>query len=322
MAIHCGIDVSKNWCDFSALGADGIEDLRFSNDEDGFIRLRFHLCGRIADAHICMEATGGYEKALCSYLSRLGATASVAEPLSVKRLGEALRVVHKTDKLDAQLLAEYCKIVKPAPMVMEDPSKQDLSQLVNVWKDLQAQGLQVRNRLKTPLLPDAARQALEDTLNAIDKAMKRVREAMDELVEGDEQLSQDCRLLESVKGIGHSSALQILAALPAGFRSFSPRELASYCGLVPRIRESGTSVRGKARLATRCNRRLRTTLYMPALVARTHCPHLRAFADRLLARGKAKKAVIAAVMRKLAHAIWAILVRREPYDGAKLCPTT
>jgi transposase len=70
----------------------------------------------------------------------------------------------------------------------------------------------------------------------------------------------------------------------------------------------------------RSGRFLRRALYMPALVALRHEPHLRAFYQRLLSRGKAPLQAIVAVMRKLLHALFAMFRSNQTYEGSKLCP--
>jgi transposase len=59
---------------------------------------------------------------------------------------------------------------------------------------------------------------------------------------------------------------------------------------------------------------------MPALVALRHEPHLRAFYQGLLSRGKARLQAIVAVMRKLLHALFAMFRFHQSLDGSKLCP--
>ena len=74
----------------------------------------------------------------------------------------------------------------------------------------------------------------------------------------------------------------------------------------------------KTRISKAGNRHLRRALYMPALVAAQHDPHLRAFYELLIARGKAKMQALVAVMRKLLHAIFGMFKHRQLYDGSKL----
>ena len=56
-------------------------------------------------------------------------------------------------------------------------------------------------------------------------------------------------------------------------------------------------------------------LYMPSLVARLHNPILCRFAERLSATGMAKKALIGAIMHKLAHRIYGVIHTDRPFDA-------
>ena len=92
----------------------------------------------------------------------------------------------------------------------------------------------------------------------------------------------------------------------------------AYAGLDPRQYNSGTSVHKKPRISKAGNKHLRHALFMPALVAVQHDPHLRAFYQHLLAQGKFKMQALVAVMRKLLHALHAMFKTHQPYHGSKL----
>ena len=96
------------------------------------------------------------------------------------------------------------------------------------------------------------------------------------------------------------------------------RQWVAYAGLDPREYSSGTSVRKKVRISKAGNKHLRRALFMPALVAVQHDPHLGAFYDHLLARGKLKMQALVAVERKLLHAIFGMFKHQQPYDGSKM----
>lgn len=309
-----GIDISKDWFDAHVEG----RDRRFENRKPGFEKL-VEWMGEDA-FHVVLEATGGYERALRRFLTEAQVPTSVANAARVHGFGRALGKLHKTDKVDARLLAEFGKMRLPSPSELEDGHRRDLRRLVATWKSLQGQLLAVRSQLRSPETPELARRGLEAAETGLDLAMVDVFAGVQKLIASQADLSQDFELLTSIKGVGEVSAVQILAQLPEG-ELRSARQLAAYAGTAPGIRESGSSVRGASRIPRACNRRLRNVLYMCALVARHHCPHLRAFGDRLAERGKCKKQVIVAVMRKLTHAIHGVLSTRTPYDGAKLCPT-
>ena len=85
------------------------------------------------------------------------------------------------------------------------------------------------------------------------------------------------------------------------------RQLAAYCGLTPRICESGTSVHKKTRISKFGNSFLRNALYFLAIVAIQRCEQFHRYKQKLLARGKAKMQIIVAVMKKILLAAFAIL---------------
>ena len=97
------------------------------------------------------------------------------------------------------------------------------------------------------------------------------------------------------------------------------RQWVAFSGLDPSQFTSGTSVEKKPRISRGGSRHLRRALYMPALVALRREPHLRAFYQRLVSRGKARLQAVVAVMRKLLHALFAMFRSNQTYDGSKLC---
>lgn len=70
---------------------------------------------------------------------------------------------------------------------------------------------------------------------------------------------------------------------------------------------------GRARLSKAGPARVRDVLYMEAVVATRHNPHVKSLYDRLVIKVKAKTAAIAAAMRKLVHLCFGLLKKREPY---------
>ena len=105
-----------------------------------------------------------------------------------------------------------------------------------------------------------------------------------------------------------------LAILPT---DMSARQWVAHAGIDPRQFKSGTSVDKPARISKMGNRRLRAALYMPALVAIQNEPNVRAFYEKLLARGKKPLQAITAVMRKLLHAIWGMLHYDCDFEGER-----
>ena len=92
------------------------------------------------------------------------------------------------------------------------------------------------------------------------------------------------------------------------------RQVAAFAGLVPKIRQSGSSVRGRATLSKRGSPRLRHCLYFPAMTALRFNPLIRALRERLLEKGKSKMLILGAAMRKLLVIAYGVLKSGRPFD--------
>lgn len=110
------------------------------------------------------------------------------------------------------------------------------------------------------------------------------------------------------------SAAVLLAEVPDLKQYKSARQVAAFAGLVPRGRQSGSSIRGRVRLSKIGNARLRKALYFPAVTALRCSPFFQAWAEGLRQRGKSKMAVIGAAMRKLMHLAYGVLKTGQPFD--------
>src|SRR5574340_606583 len=179
-----------------------------------------------------------------------------------------------------------------------------------------------KNRLHAASLSEAlpviVRRDLQRSIQTQQRALERLTRAAQEFVTADPELARRYQFLLSIPGFAATSALHTLAELallPAGL---DVRQWVAYAGLDPRQHSSGSSVEKKPRISKAGNRRLRRAFYMPALVAIVHEPHLRAFYQHLLARGKTKMQALVAVMRKLLHAIFGMFKHYQPFHGAKI----
>lgn len=313
--VTVGIDVAKAHLDVVVWCADGGESYqRVVNSLEGYQDLREWLRQKSAtDVPVCLEATGRYGEAVAAYLYEAGYQVSIVNPASVKHFAAAMMKRHKTDKSDAAVLARYAAQMQPAvwhPASAVHNHLQDLKRLVD---DLQTDRTRVKNRLEGLRAGSPVRHYLEEQLGHIEKQLKQAQDELDGLLDQDDQMESQCRLLESIPGIGRISALQLLAELPDIRHFDSADELVAYAGMCPHQQQSGNQA-SVSWLSKQGSARIRKALYFPALSAKMHNPHLRRFAERLTAAGKAKMVVVAAVMRKLLVLVYAILKSGRPYD--------
>jgi transposase len=120
--------------------------------------------------------------------------------------------------------------------------------------------------------------------------------------------------MSSAPGSGLLTAAWLLVSTLNFTRCPGPEAVTAYVGLAPMPRESGRSVRGRARIGHDGNARLRTALYLATLSAARYNPAIKAFYERLRAAGKPLKVARCAAARKLLHLAWALATKQQRFD--------
>lgn len=154
----------------------------------------------------------------------------------------------------------------------------------------------------------------------LDTEIAKLEGDIDHHINRHPQQKADTDLIASIPGIGRTTVAKVLAYAGDVRRFDSAKALAAFIGLSPRQRLSGSSVRGRTMMSRTGHKALRHALYMPGLVARRHNKTLKVFGDRLTAAGLAPKAVVGAVMRKLAHFIYGVVKSGKPFDSSHGLP--
>jgi transposase len=319
----CGIEVSHLILVVALRAHDHEEALReFPNTAEGHQAVLRFLDRSVRPVRVALESTGLYGLDLALALHQAGVAVMVANPRAVRHFAQAMMQRSKNDQLDAAVLREFAARM---PFVTWRPPSLAALKLVAVARRLEAltdmMAAEKNRRHAASLstaLPAIIRRDVERSIQTQQRAIERLTRAAQEFILDDPKLARRYQLLLSIPGVGATSALHLLAELtllPAGM---DVRQWVAYAGLDPREYTSGTSVHKKVRISKAGNLHLRRALYMPALVAVRHDPHLRAFYEHLLARGKTKMQALVATMRKLLHAIFGMFKHDQPFDGTKV----
>jgi transposase len=170
------------------------------------------------------------------------------------------------------------------------------------------------NRLSSGITVEAVQQSVQEHLAYLNEQIKRTEELIRNQINNHPGLKRQSELLDSIPGIAETTAALLLSEITDIKQYRSARQVAAYAGLVPRERQSGSSVRGRTRLSKIGNARLRRALYFPAITALRCNPFFQAWAEGLRQRGKCKKSIICAVMRKLVHLAYGVLKSEKPFD--------
>jgi transposase len=310
-----GIDVSKSHLDVAIRGEQGKALHRqFAYTAGGQQQVLAWLAQHGASgASVCLEATGRYSLDIAHTLHAAGYLVSIENPARTKHFAQSLLSRQKTDKVDAILLAHYasvmpCRIWTPPSLLATD-----LQELKRLADELQTDHTRVRNRLEGLRTASPARRYLEAQLRQLEEQLAQVERELNDLLDQDDTLKAQSALLTSIKGVGQTTARELLVEISDWSVFASADQLVAYAGLNPSPHQSG-SQRGYSKISKQGNAHVRKTLYFPALSAMQHNPQLKAFAERLKAAGKPKMAVVVAVMRKLLVLAYAILKSGHPYD--------
>ena len=124
---------------------------------------------------------------------------------------------------------------------------------------------------------------------------------------------EEVTLLESIKGIGAYSASSVMIEIEDINRFASPKQLASYFGLHPVLKQSGDKC--AFRMSKKGRASMRAILYMPAQSAVLYDEHFKAIYHRHRGKGKSHKQAIGVIMHKLLRVIFGILSSKQPYKA-------
>lgn len=316
---YLGVDVSKKKLDCMLLNSTNgkLKSKSLSNTKAGFEELIGWLAeNKAPEAHVVMEPTGVYHEPAALALTDAGLMLSLVNPAQLRQFAQGLGVKNKTDKADSTVLARYGEAVKPEAWQPPSKSARHLKALL-ARRDAVADDLQrEQNRqeaVEFAVSPEEVKQSINQSISFLQAELKRLEETIEEHIDSDPGLRDKKDLLETIPGVGERVSANLTALFAA--KTFnSAEQLAGYLGLVPVHGESGTSVHKRPHMSKAGPAHLRKLLYMPALVARQWNPHIKAFSERLLAKGKTKMAVIGACMRKLAHLCFGVVHTGRPYD--------
>jgi len=288
-----GIDVAKKQFDMHLLKQN--KDMQLSNDAEGISKC-VQLCRESKPELIVMEATGGYERLLACHLQAEGFAVAVVNPRRIRDFAKAVGQIAKTDKLDARIIAQYADTLEPIPRERIDDNSRKLKALVARRKQLLEMRVAESNR-KEHAIDKEVKRSIEAIVKAIESQINKIDSQIDDWIQKMPELKQRSEKLQSVPGIGPTTAHMLVTELPE-LGTLNRRQIASLVGVAPINRDSGI-FRGK-RMTGGGRRTVRSRLFMPTLVAVRHNPVLKRYYLRLVDQeGKCKMVAVVASMRKL-----------------------
>lgn len=317
IVIYLGIDISKNYIDCCFKHGNRYQHIQITNNDAGFKQLIDFIIENgynIENIHACCEATNIYYLPFAQFLYQNNIKISVVNPLIIKAYAEYnLRRV-KTDKQDAKLIADFCENSKPELWRPKDAIKAKLTSLHR--RSNQLTTMLVAEKLRLDVADEYSKSSVERMIELIETELQTCRSEMQQLIESNVELKRKQKILESVTGIGRTTAQILLPILIDVDKFPNHKKLISYLGLSPIIRKSG-KYQGKERISKMGDSAVRKSLYMPARAACTRSKLWRGWFDSQVERGKHPKQVYIMMMSKIIKYAYYCIKRNEMFDESK-----
>lgn len=305
-----GVDMAQKAFVWALHGVRGTHSA--NNDEAGFQALLDGLKGRNIGM-VVVEATGGLERALASFLMLNDVLVAVVNPRAAREFARSMGHLAKTDSIDAMALAHYAQTLA---------GKADQAGVLFAPPRVEVEHLQamVARRAQLVSMRTAEKNRLGGAIRVLRESIQAVIECLNaqiDKLEGDINVHLDlhfkeqAKRFEAIKGVGQTTCATVLAFMPE-LGQVNGARAAKLAGLAPLNVDSGKA-RGKRHIWGGRSI-VRSTLYMAVLSAVQHNPVIKTFYDRLLAAGKLKKVALTACAHKLLRILNAMARTNKPWN--------
>ncbi len=303
-----GIDVAKDKVDASIRSLS--QRQTFPSTTEGrrtLIRwLRKHKVGKAA-----MEASGGYERDWAKALREARIEVRIVDPKRVRSFARSAGRLAKNYAIDAEMIAWFAETFGEAPSQAYDAAPDKLVQIVRARQSLLDLQTSLQNRGEHAA-PEVVQKMQARLLKTIALEVAKLEAAITAMIKATPHLAELAEIIESVPGLGKITSAGLVAAMPE-LGQVSNNIAAALLGVAPYDDDSGQR-RGDRHIKGG-RRKVRNLFYMACLGAATrHNPMLKAFYDRLIAKGKEPKVALTACMRKLICILNTMIARRQKWD--------
>lgn len=289
--VHAGLDIAKATLNLHLQG----QAFSFAHDPPGCAALVARLRAVGTPVQVICEATGGWERPIVAALHQAQIALTITNPRQVRDFARGRGRRAKTDRIDAQMLAEFGAVNQPPPTAAPSAAQAELAAWVTRREQVQAM-LSAETTRQIPGLPKAVAKELAASIRRLQKQLAKIVARLATLLAATPELTAKAARLCSIQGVGPGTAATLLGHLPElGARE--GRTLAALAGLAPFNDDSGPR-RGQRHIAGG-RASVRSALYMAAFNAVRCNPVLKPFYQRLRTAGKPCKVALIATARKL-----------------------
>lgn len=327
--IFIGIDFSKEKFDVTAINpTDGTSCYgQFPNKHAGgrdMIRMIKKFAKGIPEDQwlFCGEDTGHYSFTISEYLYRKGLFMWLQSAYSIKMSEGKIRR-GKSDKADSLAIAEYARRFEDRAVRFVIPPEEieelrmliaQRDQLVECRVKLQNTVSEIPTKRKQGKALSQIKLSNRRVIKALDNEIKALEQMIDKIMEENENLKMNYEILVSFPGIARINATAMII-YTNNFLKFdlNARKIATYWGVAPFSRQSGTSVDKGTHVSGFCNHKLKTLISNAATVAIIHNPVIKQYYDRLISKGKSPNIAKNNAKNKIIHILTAMIRTKQKF---------
>jgi transposase len=261
-----------------------------------------------------MEASGGYERDWARALRQAGIEVRIVDPKRVRSFAQSAGRLAKNDAIDAEMIAWFAETFSEAPGQTHDAAREELQTLVKARLAL----VDLKTRLQSQnehAVPGPVQKAHARVLKSLAAEIAKLEAAISAKIKATPDFAERAEIIESVPGFAKTTSANLVAGMPE-LGQVSDDIAAALIGVAPYDDDSGKR-RGERHIKGG-RRWVRNAIYMPCLGAATqNNPVLKAYYQRLIAKGKEPKVALVACMRKLIIILNTLIARRQKWDPSR-----
>lgn len=258
-----------------------------------------------------MEASGGYERVWATALREAGLAVRIVDPKRVRHFARSAGRLAKNDPIDAEMIAWFAETFDDAIQTPHDPDREQLDLMVTARSALLKLRVQLENHGEHRQ-PRAAARALAAVAKVLRIQLAKLEAAIAAEIEAKPRFAQRAAIIQSVPGLADQTVAGLIAWFPE-LGHIDNKAAAALLGTAPYDDDSGGH-KGVRRIKGG-RQELRNLVYMATLGAATqHNAVLKAYYQRLRAKGKQAKVALVACMRKLIVILNTMLARGETWN--------
>lgn len=311
-----GLDIGKKEIEASVFDGEAYRNKTYKNTKDGLNRMVRDF-RKEGESVIIIEATGTYYLRCTYKLNKEGFDVRVVNPLIIKRYSELKLRRVKTDKADARIIASFGYREETRRFKPDSTDKMRLKVLSSEIKQINSDISRNKSRIEAlEQYPEEMTESIErlrERNKMLKKDLKKVQKEIDKIIKDNKKYKEVRKRLKTIKGVGPRLSSAIIAYMGA-YESFdSAKQVASYIGVTPTLKQSGDSVYKKGGISKMGNKYIRSLLIMCAKSAILYNPQCKALDERLRLKGKIYTERLAAVGHKLLRQTYGVIKSGENY---------